>query len=183
MTKQNQDKTETKAESHASEAQGGAVKERVAGVLGGALSRIFERAGLDVRVTSPTTQPVAQAPTPTTTATATATATATPSPALPARDALLTLATAVLAERLLSARSPTTPAPAAACDRIGDLLGPAVVDPTARPVPRATAPAVVPPAATRPRAAAAESASAAPAAPASPAAPAPEKRRGFTLRY
>lgn len=192
MTKQNLDKTE--ADRHAAEANVGAMKDRMAGVLGGALSRLFERAGLDVRVTSPVTPPPAQG--------------ASPASALPARDALLTLATVVLSERLLSARSApaesrtatatapaqpparseetaraVAPSPAAACDRISDLLGPAVVDPTARPAPRAAAPAVVPSAATRPRAAAVEPATVAPAAPASSAAPAAEKRRGFTLRY
>lgn len=187
MSKQHPDKTE--AARRADEGNAGDLKERMAGALGGALSRIFERAGLDVRVLHQATPPSDPA--------------AAPPAGIPGRDALLTVATAVLAERLLAVRSTAgapahpparlddaapagEPAPPAVCDRISDLLGPAVVDPTARPAPRAAAPAITPPLPSRQRTAAAEPASGAPAVAASPApaaAPASAKPRGFTLRY
>lgn len=105
--------------------------------LGGALSRVLERAGLDVRVvhtTAPAAEEGAQAAPSESTAQA-----APPAQALPHRDALLTLVALALGRELLAAApapaeavsepapepAPEPVLPPAQCDRLSDLLRPA----------------------------------------------------------
>lgn len=151
----------------------------IEGAIGGALSRVFERAGIDVRVVpagprepSPEPQPAASVET---------SAPAAPVPATdPVHNALLALAALAIGRQLLmtaQAAVEVPSQPAVQCDRLSELLS---SDPADAEVP---APYSVAPVAGRAVVAGGQARPAAPRAAGTPPSARPAPRRSVTIRY
>ena len=183
--KKDQNRSDKRSQAGSSEQDAAPAAARgLEGAIGGALSRVFERAGLDVRVV-PAGSPAPSAPPPEASRGAAPPAAPVPAPAPAAssvQDALVTLAVLAIGRQLLAKAQPAVEAPrppAVQCDRLSELLSSDPADAEA-PAPQPVAPVagrvVVAGGPARPS-------TGRTAEPRPSTRPAPSPRRSVTIRY